>query len=49
MKIKIRQAWIEDLDSVTKVEASCFPIMQSSDIQIWVYQNQYMVAQSGMI
>ena len=25
MKIKIRQACIEDLDAITKVEASCFP------------------------
>ncbi|HEY8889294.1 MAG TPA: GNAT family N-acetyltransferase [Clostridium sp.] len=30
MKLKIRQACIEDLDDITKVEASCFPVAEAA-------------------
>lgn len=50
MKIKIRQACIEDLDAITKVEASCFPeaeaaTMESLEERIKIFSESFFVAE----
>ncbi|SFD29291.1 GNAT family N-acetyltransferase [Clostridium uliginosum] len=51
MDIKIRQAFIEDLDEVTKVEANCFPEAEAAtktslEERIKTFQESFFVAEA---